>query len=319
MRFLRLSAAAIAMLSVACAGPRTAPPAATTGAKSDAGSKPAQSAPPADAYEAGVQQFQHDREAALTTDTGWLTIAGLFFLTQPHMTFGSDPLNDIVLPASAPARAGAFDWRNGKVTVKAEPGVTFQLGDKPITSAELKSDAEGPPDRISFGDLQLWVHMSGGRQSIRLRDKNSRLRKDFTGTSWFPIDKAYRVEATYQPYDKPRTVQVPNVLGDIDNMTAPGVVSFTLNGQSLTMEAVVENDKEFWFIFRDLTSGAETYPAARFLYMPKPVDGKMIVDFNRAENPPCAYNPYTTCPLPPEQNRLRVRIAAGEKAYTGHS
>ena len=226
---------------------------------------------PADSYEAGILQFQRDREAALKTDTGWLTIAGLFFLSQPQMTFGSDPLNDIVLPASAPARAGTFEVQHGKVSVKAAPGVTFQLGDKTITNAVLKSDGEGPPDRIGLGDLQLWVHMSGDRPSIRLRDKNSRLRKEFAGTSWFPIDKAYRVEATYEPYAKPKTVQVPNMLGDIDNLTVPGLVSFTMNGQPLKMEAVTEgDDKKFWFIFRDLTSGKETYPAARFLYMPAP-------------------------------------------------
>ena len=320
MTFLRVSAAVIAALSMACSGSRSEPLPPGTGTKPQAAAKPEQAPPAADSYEAGIQQFQHDYEAALKTDTGWLTIAGLFFLTQPQMTFGSDPLNDMVLPASAPARAGTFELRNGKVTVKAEPGVTFQLVDKSITNAVLKSDGEGPPDRIGLGDLQLWVHMSGGRPSIRLRDKNSRLRKEFAGTSWFPIDKAYRVEATYEPYAKPKTIQVPNILGDIDNMTVPGIVSFTLNGQPLKMEAVTEgDDKEFWFIFRDLTSGKETYPAARFLYMPAPVNGKMIIDFNKAENPPCAYNPYATCPLPPEQNRLRVRIEAGEKAYAGHS
>jgi uncharacterized protein (DUF1684 family) len=316
MAFLKISVAALAAASMACAGQGGAPMPAQTPEKAEA-AKPAAPAP--GSYEAGILQFQQEREAALKTDTGWLTIAGLFFLSQPRMTFGSDPLNDIVLPASAPPKAGTFEVRQGKVTVKAEPGVTFQLGDKTITDAVLKSDGEGPPDRIGFNDLQLWVHMSGGRQSIRLRDKNSPLRKEFTGTRWFPIDKAYRVEATFEPYPKPRTVQVPNMLGDIDNLTVPGVVSFTLNGQALKMEPVTEgDDKVFWFIFRDLTSGKETYPAARFLYMDGPVNGRMFVDFNRAENPPCAYNPYATCPLPPEQNRLRVRVEAGEKIYAAH-
>jgi len=235
MAFLKTLAAVLAVASMACAGPgnKPVPP------------KPAENPPPAakaatpaeaGSYEAEVHQFQHDREAALTTDTGWLTIAGLFFLSQPRTTFGSDPLNDIVLPASAPSRAGEFDVQSGKVTVKAVPGVTFRLGDKTITTAELKSDGEGPPDRITLGDLQLWVHMSGGRQAIRLRDRNSKLRQDFVGTSWFPIDKTYRVEATYEPYSKPRTAQVPNMLGDIDDLTVPGVVSFTLKGQAMKME-----------------------------------------------------------------------------------
>jgi uncharacterized protein (DUF1684 family) len=311
-----VAAAGVIVMAMACEPARVAEnntPQAPPSVKAEV-------APPANSYEASIRQFQHEHEAALTTDTGWLTVAGLFFLSQPQTTFGSDPLSDIVLPESAPAHAGTFELRNKKVSVKAAPGVTFLLGDKPVTSAELTSDALGPPDRIGLGDLQLWVHMSGDRLSIRLRDKNSPLRKDFTGTKWFPINKAYRVEATYEPYDKPKTIQVPNVLGDVDNMPAPGLVSFTLNGQPMKMQAITEaGDPDFWFIFRDLTSGKESYPAARFLYMPAPVNGKMMLDFNKAENPPCAYNPYTTCPLPPEQNRLRVRVEAGERAYGGHS
>jgi uncharacterized protein (DUF1684 family) len=305
-----LGAGFVVIACAACGdtGSRTAPARA---------GEPAVRTPAAtDSYQASVQKYREERETALTADTGWLTIAGLFFLTQPEMTFGSDPLNDIVLPPSAPPRAGTFVTANGKVTVTSAPGVTFHLGDKEITTAVLKSDAEGPPDRISLGDLQLWVHLSGGRQSIRLRDRNSPLRKQFTGTQWFPIDPVYRVDVTYHAFEKPQTVQVPNVLGDIDELTVPGEVSFTLKGQPLKMLAVTEgDDKPYWFIFRDLTSGHETYPAARFLYVPPPVNGKMVLDFNEAENPPCAYNPYTTCPLPPAQNRLRVRIEAGEKNY----
>jgi uncharacterized protein (DUF1684 family) len=291
----------------------------TPGVDSTAAEKP-KAEMTGDPYQAEITKFQQDREAALKTDTGWLTIAGLFFLTQSVTTFGSDPLNDIVLPAGAPARAGTFELRNGKVTVKAADGVTFQLDGKSITSAELKPDGQGPPDRISLGDLTLWVHNSGDRLSIRLRDKNSPLRKEFAGTSWFPINSAYRVEATYAPYDKPKMVQVPNILGDMDAMPVPGIVTFAIDEREYKLEPVAEpGDPQFWFIFRDLTSQDESYPAARFLYAPAPVNGKMILDFNRAQNPPCAYNPYTTCPLPSEQNRLRVRIEAGEKKYTGHS
>ena len=184
-----------------------------------------------------------------------------------------------------------------------------------MTTAELKSDVPGPADRLSLGsDLQFWVHNSGERLSIRLRDQNSALRKDFVGLSWFPIDPAYRVEATYTPFDKPKMVDVASLVGDIDKTPIPGIVTFTLNGQEYKLEPFAEpGDEQFWFVFRDLTSQKETYPAARFLYAPAPVNGKMILDFNKAVNPPCAYNPYTTCPLPTEQNRLRTRIEAGEK------
>jgi uncharacterized protein len=275
---------------------------------------------PGDPYLAEVTKFRQDREAALKADTGWLTIAGLWFLTQPTTTFGSDPLNDIVFPASAPSRAGTFDMRNGKVTVSAAEGVTFQLNGKPVTKMELKSDVPGPADRLSLGnDLQFWVHNSGERLSIRLRDQNSSLRKDFTGLSWFPIDSAYRVEATYTPFEKPKMVDVASLVGDSDKTPIPGLVTFTLKGQTYSLEPFAEaGDPRFWFVFRDLTSQKETYPAARFLYTPAPVNGKMILDFNKAENPPCAYNPYATCPLPTEQNRLRTRIEAGEMRYGGH-
>jgi uncharacterized protein len=153
-----------------------------------------------------------------------------------------------------------------------------------------------------------------------VRDKNNPLRKAFTGTKWFPVSAAYRVEGTFTPYEKPKVIEVPNILGDIDRMPIPGIVTFTLNGQEHKLEPVAEpGDPQFWFIFRDLTSQKETYPAARFLYASAPVNGRMILDFNKAQNPPCAYNPYTTCPLPAEQNRLRTRIEAGEKRYDGHS
>ena len=170
------------------------------------------------------------------------------------------------------------------------------------------------PIALSLGsDLQFWVHNSGERLSIRLRDQNSPLRKDFAGLSWFPIDPAYRVEATYTPYEKPKIVDVASLVGDIDKTPIPGIVTFTLNGQEYKLEPFAEpGDPQFWFVFRDLTSQKETYPAARFLYAPAPVNGKMMLDFNKAVNPPCAYNPYTTCPIPTEQNRLRTRIEAGE-------
>jgi uncharacterized protein (DUF1684 family) len=281
---------------------------------------PAASAAPADPYRVEVENFRKARETKLTSDSGWLTIAGLHFLTQPETSVGSDEANDVVLPAGAPPRVGRFVLaKDGKVTVKLEPGVAVSLLDgKPFSGGPIKSDGDGAPDRLVLGDVQVWVHQSGDRPAIRVRDKNNPLRKTFTGMKWYPVDEAYRIEGTFEPYEKPKTVQVPNLLGDIDTMTSPGTVSFSLGGKTMHMAAIAENENELWFIFRDLTSGHETYPAARFLYTPKPVDGKVSVDFNRAENPPCAFNSYATCPLPPEENRLQVRVEAGEKIYQQH-
>ena len=271
----------------------------------------------ADPYLADIAKFREAREAVLKTDTGWLTIAGLFFLTRPETTFGSDPASDIVLPAGAPAHAGTFSLREGKVAVKAASGVSFVLNGNTITSADLKSDGVGPPDRIVLQDLTLWVHQSGDRLAIRLRDKNNHLRREFTGLKWYPVNLAYRVDAEYVPYDTPKTMQIPNILGDIDTMVSPGTAAFSMDGQRMQMLAIADPDrpKELWFIFRDLTTGKETDPAARFLYTPLPVEGKVTLDFNKSQNPPCAYNAFATCPLPPQENRMPVRVEAGEKIY----
>jgi len=271
----------------------------------------------ADPYLTEIARFREAREAALKTDTGWLTIAGLFFLTKPETTFGSDPGNDIVLPAGAPARAGTFTLREGHVAVTAAAGVSFTLDGRTITNASLKSDGAGAPDRIALQDLSLWVHESGERLAIRLRDKNNHLRKEFAGLTWYPIKTAYRVDAEYVPYDMPRTMQIPNILGDIDTMTSPGTAVVSMDGQRMQMVAIADPDhpNELWFIFRDLTTGKETDPAARFLYTPLPANGRVTLDFNRAQNPPCAYNAFATCPLPPKENRMPVRVEAGEKAY----
>jgi uncharacterized protein len=282
--------------------------------------EPVTSSTSVDPYRADVERFRQAREAKLTSDTGWLTIAGLHFLTQPETTVGSDAKNDVVLPGGAPPRVGTFVLaKDGNVSVKLEPGVAVKLLDgKPFSGGPIRSDGAGPPDRLVLGDVQVWVHQSGERPTLRIRDRNSALRKEFTGMKWYPVNEAYRLEGTYEPYDKPRMVQVPNLLGDIDTMSSPGTVSFSLGGKTMRMAAVTENDTELWFIFRDLTSGNETYPAARFLYTPRPVEGKVPIDFNKAENPPCAFNPYATCPLPPQENRLQVRIEAGEKIYERH-
>ena len=269
-------------------------------------------------WRAEDEQYRRDLEKKLTSDTGWLTIAGLTFLTETETTFGSDRGNDVVLPTTAPSHVGTFVLaKDGRVSVRLEPGVQVTLLDgRPFPGGEIKGDGEGSPDRLMLGDVQVWVHQSGDRLAIRVRDRNSPLRKSFTGMKWFPIDPAYRVEATFTAYPSPKAFQVPNLLGDIDRMTAPGRVTFTLQGKEHRMTAF-EDEGELWFVFRDVTSGETTYPAARFLYTPLPKDGKVVLDFNRAENPPCAFNPYATCPLPPPENRLTVAVAAGEQ-YQRH-
>ncbi len=270
-----------------------------------------------DAYVQALTKWRQEREATLKADNGWLTVAGLFFLNQGRNTFGSGPLNDIVLPADAPMEAGTFELEGRKVVLRAKAPLT--VNGKETALAELRPAADGKPaDQLTIGGLTAFVHVSGDRLAIRLRDKNSEIRRNFTGLKWFAPNEAYKVTGRFEPYAVPKTVKVPNILGDLETYTAPGVVAFTVNGQEHKLEVFESgsgDDKRFFIVFRDLTSGRETYPSARFLYTDWPVNGQTTLDFNKAYNPPCAFNPYTTCPLPTEQNRMRVRIEAGELDY----
>jgi len=139
------------------------------------------------------------------------------------------------------------------------------------------------------------------------------LRTEFRGQRWFPANESYHVTARFVPYDQPKSVAIPNVLGSSYQEKSPGYALFTLQGWQLRLEPVID-DKELFFIFRDQTAAKETYGAGRFLYTEMPRDGKIELDFNKAENPPCAFTPYATCPLPPKQNILPIRIEAGELA-----
>jgi uncharacterized protein len=266
------------------------------------------------AYRASIENWRQAYEADLKSDHGWLTISGLFWLHEGENRFGSDPSNAIVLPtASAPADAGYFEFHAGKTVAHIKPGVPVTLNGKSVDTVELHPDSRD--DRLVLGTLALWVHASGERDAIRLQDKNSKLLRNFTGLHWFPIDESYRVAGRYVPYDKPKQVAIQNLAGDSLALPISGYVVFTLHGQELRLEAESDDSGALSFVFRDLTSAKETYPASRFLDTDPVKDGAVILDFNKAYNPPCAYNPYTTCPLPPPENRLKVRIEAGELIY----
>ncbi|MFI5097109.1 MAG: DUF1684 domain-containing protein [Candidatus Acidiferrales bacterium] len=269
------------------------------------------------AYRQSVEKWRHDYEDQLTSDSGWLSVSGLFWLHEGENCFGSDPLNDIVLPTAAPAQAGTFDFHAGKTTVRIHPGVAATINSKRVESAELRPDNRD--DRLVLGDLTLYVHASGDRFALRLKDRHSPLLKSFTGLQWFPVDESLALSARFIPYDSPKQFDSQNVLGDSIKMDIVGYVLFTLRGQEYRLEAEANPDGTLFIVFRDLTSGKETYPASRFLDTDLPKDGPpgetVQLDFNKAYNPPCAYNPYTTCPIPLPANRLRVEIRAGEKLY----
>lgn len=271
-------------------------------------------AQPAD--HAALAKFRADREATLKGDNGWLTVAGLHFLNPGDNRVGSDPANDVVLDfPSVPAHVGVITVKGTDVRIRAAAGVTLAINDQPVVESELHGAFDGRPvDTIRFGAVSFFVHYSGPRLAVRVRDQQSGLRTNFRGLRWYEPNPAYRVVGIFKAYPEVKVVQIPNILGDLEPFNAVGTVTFALGGATHTMEAW-RSGQRLWFVFRDRTSGRDTYPSARFLYTEAAVDGKVTLDFNYAQNPPCAYNPFTTCPLPPPQNRLPIAIEAGEKRY----
>jgi len=266
-------------------------------------------------YKAEIEKWRQERAANLQKDDGWLTVAGLFWLKSGENRVGTAANNEIVLPPqSAPTRVGSFLFRGGKTIFTAEGGVEVTSGGKPVRTLEMKPDVPGPEDIIKIGALSMFVIKRGDRYGIRLRDTNSSFRKQFSGLHWFDVDEDWRIRAKWVPYNPEKKIAVLNIVGITEQASCPGYASFRIAGKEYRLEPTAEDDQLF-FVFRDLTAGKETYPSGRFLYAGAPRDGHVTLDFNQAYNPPCAFTLYATCPLPSRQNRLPVRIPAGELAY----
>jgi hypothetical protein len=284
-------------------------------------SQPRQKANPR--YLDEIQRWHQKRLESLKSPTGWLNLAGLFWLEEGENTVGADSSNTIIFPKDkAPAFAGVFILQNGVVTFQARPGVDVMHNDSAVTSILMRNDTQNHPTKLALGVLSWTIIKRGGQYGVRLRDHEHPLLKEFDGIETFPIDSTWRLEATFAPNHPPKMIEIPTILNTIDAEPSPGALVFNLKGKTYRLDATGEmTDKELFVIFADRTNGKETYGAGRFLYVPTPgASGKTIIDFNKAYNPPCAFTEYATCPLPPEQNKLAVRITAGEKnyAHTAH-
>lgn len=279
----------------------------------------AQAAPP-DAYRQEIEQWRKGRETRLAAEGGWLSVIGLDWLAEGVNRFGTDPKNAVVFPeGTGPALAGVLVLAGGKVTLKPEPGAGITLDGEAVTERQLRVDADGKPDVLRLGSLAFHIIKRGERFAVRLKDSQRPERLAFKGVPAFPVKAAYKVQGTFVPYDPPRSIPIATVIGTSEPMKCPGKVVFRLGGRKLTLEPVLEpGSEELFFIFRDRTSGKQTYPAGRFLYAPMAKDGKVVLDFNKAVNPPCAFTEFATCPLPPRQNALSVPVLAGEKTYGAH-
>lgn len=272
-----------------------------------------------EAYRAEIEKWRAEREATLTADDGWLSLVGLFWLKEGENTFGSDPKSDMVLPkGSSPKKAGVFQFVDGRTTLELEKGVKGSIEGYPVTGQRfMQDDTEEFTDILEMGPLRLYVIKRGERIGIRVKDSTSPVRTGFTGLNWYPVDETYRIDARWVSYPATRPLSVPNVLGETEIRPSPGHAEFELEGQTVRLSGVFRapGSLDLFFILRDATSGKETYGAGRFLYTDPPKQGRVILDFNKSYNPPCAYTAYATCPLPPKQNWLSVSVEAGEQTY----
>jgi len=249
----------------------------------------------------------------------WATVAGLHFLDQGSHSAGSASTNQIVLPSSVPATLGNFVLEGGSVRFEPATGTKVWLRGQTVSApVVLKDDGTADVDELSLGDVRMVIHRSGSRKTLRVWDPGGPLAKSFQGFRWFEIQPAYRVIARFIPDAMPHAARVVNTFGDLDEYTTEGVVEFVLNGRTLRLRPFTTRPKRFYFVFKDASSGNETYSAARFLYSDLRDDGTTVLDFNQAYNPPCSFNPFTTCPIPLPENRLDVKVLAGERAYPVH-
>jgi uncharacterized protein (DUF1684 family) len=244
----------------------------------------------------------------------WLPLAGLYWLKPGVNSFGTGPENAVVFP-KGPAHAGEFDLEGKDVTIKLLPEAHATSTGQVLTKAKLDPDVSGHSTVVEMGSLRFHVIVRGERVGIRVKDLESTAVANFKGLMFYPLDLNYRVTATWEPSDGKKTIDVPNVLGDVTAVPVAGTVVFKIDGQEQRLTALGgDPSKGLSFVFNDLTAKTEaTYPGGRFLDTDPEVNGTVMLDFNRAYNPPCAVTPYATCPLAPRENRLGVAIPAGEK------
>ncbi len=267
------------------------------------------------AYTASLEKWRAERIADLRRPDGWLSLAGLFWLAPGRSTFGSDPQNDVVFPAGkADPFLGTFILDNGRVRVEILPGVDVRHEGDSVGRLMMTDDKGDKPTILTHRTLSWLVIERDDQVGIRLRDSESDALTHFDGIPTFPVDPCWCVAGRLEPYNPPRTILVPTILGTATPMPSPGALCFTVNGEEHRLDAVNAAGGGLSLIFADATTGKESYGGGRFLRV-DPVDseGRTVIDFNRAYNPPCAFTPYATCPRPPQQNRLTIAVRAGER------
>ena len=271
---------------------------------------------PSEDITASTRAWQEGRLKRLQSDDGWLTLVGLGWLKEGTNTAGSDGKAVVVFPEGAPANVGTFTRSGTRVSFQPAPGVDVTRRGQPFPGGVVTTDQEGAaePDVVQVGRLRFQVIVRGDQVGVRIKDPEARARKEFKGIPTYPPSEKWRLTARWEPSNPPIEIAVPNVLGRVERSPSPGVAVFTFDGKEYRLTPVLEEGSpDLFFVFADETNKTETYGAGRFLYAAPARDGTVVLDFNRAYNPPCAFSAFATCPLPPKQNRLALRVDAGEK------
>lgn len=260
-----------------------------------------------------IQQWRSDRATRLKAEDGWLTLVGLDWLKEGD--------NELRVPPKTGTLLGSVRLENGKTVLSPARDAVLSIDGKPVTvRVELANDAAAQgPTVLRSGSVSVQVIKRNDRYALRIKDAQSPARLAFKGMEYFPVDAKWRIEARYEPYNPPKKIPITNVLGMTGDEVSPGALVMNIDGRTYRIDPILEQgEKDLFIIFRDETRKDSTYPAGRYLYAHPPgPDGKVIVDFNKAYNPPCTFTPFATCPLPPPQNQLAMRIEAGEKRYAG--
>lgn len=276
-------------------------------------------------YKSSIETWQFENEKKLAAPTGWLALIGHTWLQRGENSLGTDNRDAIRLPSDLGAQVqGSFIVDGDRVRLRCDPDSGILVGGELQTERELTIDAtkleSDSPDRITIGDrITIQLVRRNGRFAVRVRDAQSEGIARFQGKRWFPIDRAYCVDAVYRAYEEPKSIRIVNIRGDETTAEVVGYVEFQLQGQNLKLDAMLDSPEELFLIFKDRTNGVTSYGPGRFLNAPLPKDGESVqLDFNKTYNPPCAFSPHTLCPLPPKQNHLEIEIQAGEMAPRGH-
>ena len=264
-------------------------------------------------HEAAVLRWRAMRYEDLVRENSWLALAGLYWLTEGRNLIGSNPMCEVVLPERGPTFLGVVDLKGKTARFTAAEGVRVKVNGRLVQKAILKSSQDAKPSFITWNEtLRLVMHEHAGRYAIRIWDNEQPERFSFPPLKWFPVNKYFRVNARYTRYKKSQVMDHPDTLGDVVEDRIDGYVTFRFEGKTYKLDVTEMKDRKLFVKFRDLTSNKETYPPSRYCYTKPVEDGKVVLDFNYAYSPPCAFTGYATCIFAPPQNNLPFRVEAGE-------